>query len=69
MVADGLGFTEGPAWLPDGRVALTSISHGRVYIVDTSGAAVERIDTGGAPNGLAVGPDGAMYVAQNGGVF
>ena len=55
--------------LPDGRVALTSISHGRVYIVDTSGAAVERIDTGGAPNGLAVGPDGAMYVAQNGGVF
>ena len=55
--------------LPDGRVALTSISHGRVYIVDTSGAAVERIDTGGGPNGLAVGPDGAMYVAQNGGVF
>lgn len=69
VVADGLGFTEGPAWLPDGRVALTSISHGCVYIVDLAGAPAERIETGGGPNGLAVGPDGAMYVAQNGGIF
>src|SRR5262249_38160623 len=28
VVADGLGFTEGPAVLADGRVAVTSISHG-----------------------------------------
>ena len=34
LTADGLGFTEGPVWLPDDRVALTSISHGCVYIVD-----------------------------------
>ena len=37
VIADGLGFTEGPVWLPDGRVALTSISHGCVYIVDPTG--------------------------------
>jgi gluconolactonase len=69
VVAEGLGFTEGPVWLPDQRVALTSISHGCVYLVDTTGGAVERIETGGGPNGLALGSDGALYVAQNGGIF
>ncbi len=69
MMADGLGFTEGPVWLPDDRVALTSISHGCVYIVDPRGGPLERIDTGGGPNGLACGADGTLYVAQNGGVW
>jgi gluconolactonase len=69
MMADGLGFTEGPVWLPDDRVALTSISHGCVYIVDPSGGPLERIETGGGPNGLACGADGTLYVAQNGGVW
>ena len=69
VLAEGLGFTEGPVLLDDHRVALTSISHGCVYIVDPSGGATERIDTGGGPNGLARGPSGALYVAQNGGVF
>jgi gluconolactonase len=69
VIADGLGFTEGPVWLPDGRVALTSISHGCVYIVDPSGGPLERIDTGGGPNGLARGADGTLYVAQNGGAW
>ena len=69
VVADGLGFTEGPVWLPDGRVALTSISHGRVYIVDLSGASPESVDTGGGPNGLACSADGTLYVAQNGGAW
>ena len=69
VVSDGLGFTEGPVWLPDGRVALTSISHGCVYIVDPSGGALETIHTGGGPNGLACGADGTLYVAQNGGAW
>lgn len=68
-LADGLGFTEGPVVLPDGRVALTSISHGCVYLVDPSGGPLDRIDTGGGPNGLALGTDGTLYVAQNGGVW
>jgi gluconolactonase len=50
-------------------VALTSISHGCVYIVDPSGGPLERIDTGGGPNGLARGHDGTLYVAQNGGAW
>jgi gluconolactonase len=69
VIADGLGFTEGPVWLPDGRVALTSISHGCVYIVDPSGGPLERVQTGGGPNGLARGDDGTLYVAQNGGAW
>ena len=69
VIADGLGFSEGPVWLPDDRVALTSISHGCVYIVDPSGGPSERVDTGGGPNGLACSADGTLYVAQNGGVW
>jgi gluconolactonase len=69
VIADGLGFTEGPVWLPDDRVALTSISHGCVYIVDPRDGALERIDTGGGPNGLACRADGTLYVAQNGGAW
>jgi gluconolactonase len=69
VLAEGLGFTEGPVWLDDQRVALTSISHGCVYVVDPSGGPTERIETGGGPNGLALGADGTLYVAQNGGVF
>src|ERR1700761_2623330 len=69
VVADGLGFPEGPVWLPDGRVALTSISHGCVYVVDPSGDPHERIETGGGPNGLACSADGTLYVAQNGGAW
>jgi gluconolactonase len=69
VLAEGLGFTEGPVWLDDHRIALTSISHGCVYIVDPSGGASERIETGGGPNGLARGANGTLFVAQNGGAF
>jgi gluconolactonase len=69
LLAEGLGFTEGPVWLDDHRIALTSISHGCIYIVDPSGGATERIETGGGPNGLERGTNGTFFVAQNGGVF
>jgi gluconolactonase len=69
VVGERLGFTEGPVWLPDDRVALTSISHGCVYIIDPFKNEMQRIDTGGGPNGLACGDDGTLYVAQNGGAW
>ena len=69
VLADGLGFTEGPTLMPDGRIAVTSISHGCIYLVDPEGGAPERISTGGSANGSAVGPDGTLFVAQNGGIF
>jgi hypothetical protein len=54
VLATDLGFTEGPVWLPEGRIALTSISHGCLYVVDPAGGPMERIDTGGGPNGLVL---------------
>ncbi|WP_181721847.1 SMP-30/gluconolactonase/LRE family protein [Nocardia gipuzkoensis] len=69
VAADGLGFVEGPAVLPDGRIALVSMSRGNVVILDPDGTVAAEHRLGGGPNGLAVGADGALYVAQNGGRF
>ncbi|NLT28937.1 MAG: SMP-30/gluconolactonase/LRE family protein [Propionibacterium sp.] len=69
VLADGMGFTEGPVVMPDGRVALVSMDQGCVHIIDPAGGPADRVEVGGGPNGLAVGPDGALYVAQNGGIF
>ena len=69
VVAEGLGFTEGPVWTRDGRLLVTSIDHGVVYEIDAAGRARVIAETGGGPNGLTEGADGTLYVAQNGGIF
>lgn len=66
-VAADVGFTEGPVWMQGGDLAFVSISEGRVYRTGTAGIRVAA-ETGGGPNGLAEGPDGSLYVAQNSGV-
>ena len=68
VVAEGIGFTEGPVWTQDGRLLVTSISQGVVYEL---GAGEPRVfaETGGGPNGLAEGRGGAFYVTQNGGMW
>lgn len=65
-VADGVGFTEGPVVTRDGGVVFVSVDQGVVHRFDGSGCGV-LASTGGGPNGLAEGPDGTLYVAQNGG--
>jgi gluconolactonase len=67
MVAKGLGFTEGPVVLPDGRVAFCDQFAGGLYIYDGTGVRFFA-KTGGSPNGATLGSDGCLYVAQNGGV-
>ena len=66
-VATGLLFPEGPVALPDGRVALVEIARRTVTLVEQDGAKRILAETGGGPNGLALGPDGAFYVTNNGG--
>jgi len=39
VVAEGLGFTEGPVWTRDGRLLVTSIDHGVIYQIGAGGGA------------------------------
>jgi gluconolactonase len=66
VVCEGLGFPEGPVSLDDGRVLVTDLLAGTIVEV-SSGVPVVVADCGGAPNGAAIGRDGALYVCNNGG--
>lgn len=66
VIAEGLSFPEGPVIMADGSV----------IVVEVGGACVSRCWNGrrevvseveGAPNGAAIGPDGALYICNNGG--
>jgi len=67
ILAAGLGFPEGPVAMPDGAVILTDIRNGYCPRVTPDGKVSRFAETGGGPNGLAVGPDGALYLCNNGG--
>ena len=67
LLATDLGFPEGPARLPDGRIVLCDGNTGELLEYSA-----DRITTfartGGSPWGTVVGTDGAVYVTQGGNV-
>ena len=67
ILATGLGFPEGPVACADGSVVLTEIRNGRCSRVTPDGKVSLFSDCGGGPNGLAVAPDGAFILCNNGG--
>jgi gluconolactonase len=67
ILARDLGFPEGPVWMSDGSVVLGEISGRKVTRVARDGSKSEIGKAGGGPNGVATGPDGALYVCNNGG--
>jgi gluconolactonase len=67
VLATGLRFPEGPVALADGSIALVEIARGTVSRVTPDGEVTVIADLGGGPNGLALGPDQALYVCNNGG--
>jgi gluconolactonase len=66
-LTSGLGFPEGPIALPDGSVLLVEIKRGTLTRVGPDGEVTVVAETGGGPNGAALGPDGTAYVCNNGG--
>lgn len=67
-IASGLRFPEGPIAMPDGSVLLVEIAAGRLSRVGPDGSVSSVAETGGGPNGAAIGPDGRCYLCNNGGM-
>lgn len=67
VVAEGLLFPEGPVALADGSLLVTEMRRGTITRLAADGGAEVVAECGGGPNGAAIGPDGALYVCNNGG--
>lgn len=65
--ASGLSFPEGPVYLGEDRLAVVEMQGGSVALLG-DGEVSRVTDLGGAPNGLAPGPDGMLFIANNGGL-
>jgi len=68
-ITTGLQFPEGPVAMPDGSVILTELFASRLTRVAPDGTKTTVAEINGSPNGLAVGPDGALYLCNNGNAF
>jgi gluconolactonase len=67
ILATGFGFPEGPVVCKDGAIILTEIRNNQLSRVAPDGTSSVFSRCGGGPNGLAFGPDGALYLCNNGG--
>jgi gluconolactonase len=67
ILASDLEFPEGPVAMNDGSVVLVEIAGGTLKRIDSAGTVTVLATLGGGPNGLAIGPDRAYYICNNGG--
>jgi gluconolactonase len=68
VIATNLGFPEGPVVMPDGSILVVEMRLGKITRVGPNGKVSLFAEPGGGPNGQAIGPDGRIYVCNNGGV-
>ena len=66
-ITSGLRFPEGPVAMADGSVLVVEVGRGTLTRVRPNGAKEVVAETGGGPNGAAIGPDGKVYICNNGG--
>lgn len=67
VLASDLAFPEGPVVMPDGSVILVEIRAQQLTRVWPDGRKQVVAKMPGGPNGAALGPDGKIYVTNNGG--
>ena len=67
VIAEDLAFPEGPVVMADGSVIVVEIHAGRISRC-WNGRSETVCEIGGGPNGAAIGPDGALWVCNNGGI-
>ena len=68
QIAAGLRFPEGPVAMPDGSIVLVEIERRTLSRVTPDGNVQVIATLGGGPNGAALGPNGKIYVTNNGGL-
>jgi gluconolactonase len=68
VAGEGLRFPEGPLVDGDGSPLVVEIEGGALTRVRRDGSAEVVGNCGGGPNGAAFGPDGAIYVCNDGGL-
>ncbi len=67
VIASDLQFPEGPVVMPDGSVILVEIRRETLTRVYPDGRKEIIAKIPGGPNGAALGPDGKIYLCNNGG--
>ena len=67
IIGEGLLFPEGPVIFEDGSLVFVEVLRGTLTRLWGDGRSEVVANLGGGPNGAALGPDGAIYVTNNGG--
>jgi gluconolactonase len=67
LLAEGLGWAEGPTVLPDGRVCFVETYRSQISVWERGRGVTRYAYTAGGPNSCVLGLDGALYACQNGG--
>jgi len=66
VVSEGHKFTEGPTVDREGNLYFVDVPNSRIHKVDAHGKVSVFKENTGRATGLAFGPDGRLYAAQNG---